>query len=361
MQIVWRLGKHRGHHCAVTGTGNSRKRIALRNYSPEDAAAYVRDLNAKVQREALPQRLTIKKIFDLYEADRKNAGVVNLKRIKEVGRTLDPIWGNLTPDEINKKEVERFIKARRDVGCSNGGIRNDLAYITAALNWAASEDEKLIPVAPKIKKPPQGRPRERWLTMEELLALIDGAVMMHVKLFIILSVTTAGRPKHILELTWPRVDLTRRIVNLDDPERFKTQKGRARVPINATLHNHLETASKVKTCDHVVEVDGRPIKSIRNGVKAAAKRAGLVGVSQYTLRHTAGVYMAQAGVSMERIAEYMGHTSIETTRKHYARFHPAYLREAATALEIRCTTGTTVPSTVNDSATNSEGKQILLN
>lgn len=285
-------------------------------------------------------------LFKLYREDRAINGVVNITRIDEVGRTLEPIWGHLEAHEITKQEVARFIKARRDVGCTDGGIRNDLAYITAALNFA--EDEKLIPSAPKIKKPPAGRPRERYLTREELLALVDAAVMMHVKLFIILSVTTAGRPKHVLELTWSRVDLVRRIINLDDPTRFKTQKGRARVPINDTALSHLEVASKVKTSEFVIEVDGQPIKSIRNGVRAAVRRAGLEDVSQYTLRHTAGVYMAQAGVPLEQIAEYMGHTSIETTRKHYAKFHPDHLRAASGALEIiRSTAGSLVPPAQN--------------
>lgn len=360
MQEVWRLGKHRGKFCAVAGKGNDRRRIRLTAANAESAASSVRELNLKTQRLSLPERLTLRQLYKLYEEDRAQNGVVNLTRIKEVGRTLAPIWGDLAPEEITKQEVERFIKARRDVGCTNGGIRNDLAYITAALNFAV--EEKLIPAAPKIKKPPAGRARERFLEMDELLMLIDAAAMMHVKLFVILSVTTAGRPKHVLELTWPRVDLARRIINLDDPTRFKTQKGRARVPINDTALEHLTTASQVRTTDYVIELDGKPIKSIRRGVKAAALRAGLDGVSQYTLRHTAGVYMARAGVPMEQIAEYMGHTSIETTRKHYARFHPDYLRQAAGALEIiRSPAGSSVPSTVNDSASKSEGKQILLN
>lgn len=357
MQEIWRLGKHRGFPCAVRGTGKNRKRRSLRGYTPENASAYIRDLNTQIERAALPERLTLEALYEKYEKAREGK-VVNHARIKEVGRMLKPIWGNLTPEEITDEQVDRFVKVRTEMGCTSGGIRNDLAYITAALNWALKK--KLIISAPKIDKPPQGRPRERWLEMHELLALIDNAIMMHVKLFIILSITTAGRPKHVLELTWPRVDLARRIINLDDPTRFKTQKGRARVPINGTLLEHLETAAKVKTSDHVVEVDGRSIKSIRRGVNAAAKRAGLVGVSQYTLRHTAGVYMAQAGVPMEQIAEFMGHTSVETTRKHYARFHPDYLRGAAGALEIRCTTGTAVPSTVNNETTKSEGKQIYL-
>lgn len=357
---IWRIGRHRGHYCAVTGKGVDRRRVKLDAADAEGAASSVRELNLKTQRLSLPERLTLRQLFTLYENDREANGVVNLTRIKEVGRTLNPIWGELTAEEISKVEVERFIKARRAVGCTNGGIRNDLAYITAALNFAV--EEKLIARAPKIAKPPAGRPRERFLEKDELLMLIDAAAMMHVKLFIILSVTTAGRPKHVLELTWPRVDLARRIINLDDPSRFRTQKGRARVPINDTAYEHLVTASAVRTTDYVIELDGRAIKSIRRGVKFAAMRAGLEGVSQYTLRHTAGVYMARAGVPMEQIAEYMGHTSIETTRKHYARFHPDYLRVAAGALEIiRSPAGSMVPDTVNDSASKSEGKQIVLN
>lgn len=84
----------------------------------------------------------------------------------------------------------------------------------------------------------------------------------------------------------------------------------------------------------MIEVDCRPIKSIKRGVKAAARRAGMPDVSQYTLRHTAGVYMAQAGVPMAEIGQFMGHSSVSTTYRHYARYSPEYLRVAATALEI---------------------------
>jgi hypothetical protein len=43
--------------------------------------------------------------------------------------------------------------------------------------------------------------------------------------------------------------------------------------------------------------------------------------------------MAEAGLSMEVIAQYLGHEDINVTRKKYARYSPTYLREAAAALE----------------------------
>lgn len=84
----------------------------------------------------------------------------------------------------------------------------------------------------------------------------------------------------------------------------------------------------------MIEWDGKPVKSIKTAFRAAVRRAGLEGVSPYVLRHSTGVWMAQAGVDLAEIAEYMGHESLETTRKHYARFHPDHLRKASSALEI---------------------------
>ncbi len=54
----------------------------------------------------------------------------------------------------------------------------------------------------------------------------------------------------------------------------------------------------------------------------------------YTLRHTAAVWMAEAGVPMAEIAQLMGHDDNATTEKHYARFSPTFLRRAANALRI---------------------------
>lgn len=43
--------------------------------------------------------------------------------------------------------------------------------------------------------------------------------------------------------------------------------------------------------------------------------------------------MAERGVSMEEIAQYLGHTDGNVTRRVYARFSPDFLRLAAKASE----------------------------
>lgn len=335
MSDQWRRGKHRKAWVGIIGQGNDRRRAAL--YTPQGdrittdakaADAAVKRLNEDTRRALMPAILSMDQIYGMYEADREGK-VVNHTRIKEVGRVCHRIFGHLSPSEITPKEVERFTKLRAREGCSNSTIRQELSYIGAALSQARAH----IAVMPQIDKPPPSRPRDRWLNDDEIVRLIDGAFEFHVKLFIILAITTAGRPKHILQLTWDRVDMQRKIINLDNLAE-RTRKGRARVPINDTAFLHLQQAQEAAQTEWVIEVDGRPIKSIRNGVKAAAGRAALSGVSQYTLRHTAGVRMAQAGVPLDQIAEYMGHNDLNTTRRHYAKYGPEHLRKAALALNI---------------------------
>ena len=76
------------------------------------------------------------------------------------------------------------------------------------------------------------------------------------------------------------------------------------------------------------------MKSIKKGFKAATVEAGLSDVSPHVLRHTAAVHMAEAGISMDEIAQYLGHSDSRITAFTYARYSPEHLRRPASALEF---------------------------
>ncbi|MEO9650495.1 MAG: tyrosine-type recombinase/integrase [Roseobacter sp.] len=82
----------------------------------------------------------------------------------------------------------------------------------------------------------------------------------------------------------------------------------------------LQTARNAALTDYVVEYACGPVKSFRNGFTAACRRAGLEGVTIHTLRHTAAVYMAEAGVDMSKISQYLGHSNTAITERVYARY-----------------------------------------
>jgi integrase len=52
------------------------------------------------------------------------------------------------------------------------------------------------------------------------------------------------------------------------------------------------------------------------------------------LRHSAAVWLAEDGHSMDEIAQYLGHDDVKTTTRIYARFSPTHLRKLADTLNI---------------------------
>lgn len=337
MREEFRLGKHRGKFVAVRGRGLNKQRSSLgieaRPHLKADAQLEVRKLNALRVQAGVRKDGTLTSIFAAYVADRELDKVPSVFRMRQAWKPLAPHFGHLTPDLIDKDTCRKYIAQRRALGVSNGGIKTELDYLSTALRFGKSA-KLYAGDRPDIMRPPAGRPRERWLTPEEARRLINGARAFHVKLFIQLSLTSAGRPSHILQLTWDRVDMVGHSLNLDDPERDETKKGRARVPVNADAFAALQVARDLATTQWVVEYNGGRVLRVNKGVQEAARRAKIKGISPYVLRHTAGVWMAQAGVPMAEISQYMGHSSTAVTERVYARFHPDYLRRASDALRL---------------------------
>src|SRR5690606_16165522 len=93
-------------------------------------------------------------------------------------------------------------------------------------------------------------------------------------------------------------------------------------------------AQKAAVTPYVIEYGGQKVGNIKKGFAAAVKRAGLDDVTPHDLRHTAAVWMAEAGASMAEIAQVLGHSDERITYRVYARFSPDHLRRAMTALEF---------------------------
>src|SRR5262245_55555527 len=105
--------------------------------------------------------------------------------------------------------------------------------------------------------------------------------MPHVKLLVILALTTAARSAALLGLTWDRVDFEGGRIDLNDRARPKSNKRRALVPMNATARAALSEARAAATTPYVIEWAGRPVKSVKRGLAAAGKRCGLEWVTAH--------------------------------------------------------------------------------
>ena len=325
----WRISSTaRGYYAEEYRGGKRVNRVSLGTRDQAEAQRAFADLTTAASRPG--GALTLDGIMAHYIRERGREGK-DTRRMEQARQYLESLMV-YQPSQVNRRLIRDYTDARRAAGVSTGAIRTDLAYLSAALHLAKKDD--LIDKAPSIPLPPAGRPREAYIRRDMAPAFLAAIVAEHARLFAILALATAARPSHILGLTWDRVDFERRTISFDDPDVVASNKRRPIVPMNDMAMQALVPAHALRVCDYVIEIGGRPIKDVGRAIERAGERVGLK-VTPYVLRHTAGVWMAEDGVPMAEIAQYMGHTTIATTMTHYARFSPEYLQGAARSLNVQ--------------------------
>jgi integrase len=100
--------------------------------------------------------------------------------------------------------------------------------------------------------------------------------------------------------------------------------------MNDLARKALTEAHEARLTDHVIEYGGKPVGSVKKGIQRLSARTG-IRFSPHVLRHTCAVWMAQADVPMQKISQYLGHTSMRTTEAFYARYSPSYMQDASRA------------------------------
>ncbi len=262
-------------------------------------------------------------LWPVYVSDRKME-VSRKDRFDSLWNALSPHFGHRLGKAVNRQDCRDYYAARKKAGKSNSTVRTELEFLRACLRFHYKND------APSIWLPPESKPRERHLTHAELDTLLGKIEAPHIKLFVTLAVVTGARMGALLDLTWDRVDLDVGTVDLNPAGREITNKRRTTVKLNDRALDALTVAKEAALTGHVIEYGGEPVKSVRKAVRAAAARAG-VPCSPHVFRHTSGVWMANANISMDMIAQRLG-TTVRIAEKHYARFSPSYQQDAAKAL-----------------------------
>jgi integrase len=299
--------------------------------------------------EALKNRpgLTIGEVWEAYRADRRKDGKLmaafdaNWKALE--GRFAALTIADLTDDvcrdyaqgrleagrSVRKYNPQTGLNDERRLPISVGTVWSELLRLRSCLNWAAKR--RVIPWAPHVWLPSKPAPRDRVLSESEVQQLIGACVMPHIRLFVVLAITTAGRSAALLELTWDRVDFAAGTIDLRakevvDPLLKKVRKGRSIVVMTDEARGELLQAKAGARSLHVIEWDGMPIKKIRKGFEAAVNRAGLGrDVTPHVLRHTVLTWLDEDDVPMERISRLAGH---RTTGVHT-------LQPAAEVIDMR--------------------------
>jgi integrase len=266
-------------------------------------------------------------IVTAYIADREADGIASTSRQRDAWKAMKPFWENVRPDLIDRDMAQDYARRR---GMAAATIRYELGMLSVAMRWAA--EREYVRKAPTIWRPEPPERKVRHLTRAEFEHWFEQVKAPHARLYVELGLATMARPTAILELTWDRVDFERGTVDLNPRGRRQTRKRRPVVPLNDDALDALKTAWRGRQSEYVVERGAKQIGTMKKAFQAASARSG-IHVTPYTLRHTGAVWAVEAGVSMDELAQFLGHDDATTTSKHYARFSPSYLRKVANAVK----------------------------
>lgn len=318
---------YRKSYSAVWIENGKTRRAALHTKDIDEAERNLADL----KRANAGKLETVADIMEAYLADRDGIATAP-ERLRYAWKALKPTFGHLRPDQIDRALCRRYAATR---GGKVGTVIKELTVLRAGLRWQNPNTPAIVEI------PPGDPPRDRYLTRDEYGRLLAMAGSPHMRLFIVLALASAGRMAAILNLTWDRVDFVRgRIALGPDISRgargvgdVPRRKGRATVPMNDTARAALLEAQKSALSPYVIEYAGKRVASIKKAFQRTARKAGMPDVTPHVLRHTAAVWMVEAGVSMDMVAQYLGHSDSRITARVYGRFQPDFMKDAAKALE----------------------------
>ena len=221
--------------------------------------------------------------------------------------------------------AQELLIARLGKRYKPGATKRYFATVAAAIRWAASR-EIITGHRPILDRLAGGEPRQRVLTVSELARLWGAADAQHLQAFIMVMLCCMCRPEAALQLTC--FQCQGGLVDLNGG-RLRTKKRRPIIPMPAPLRPWVSIAA-----GHIVEFNGKPIKSVKTIWRATRIRAGLgLDVSPMTLRHTMATELAARGVPRWQRESFMGHHGENTTGRNYEHSRPDFLAEARQAIE----------------------------
>ena len=248
-------------------------------------------------------------------------------------KALAPFWANRVVSDV-KGATCREYEVEREVASST--VRRELGVLQAAINFAYREGMMTHPA--KVSLPQKSKPKERYLTRDEIAALLHVSPK-HLKRFILLSVYTGRRKCAVLDLKWQPnsntgwVDLDAGMIHFLGQDEIESSKGKGSIMVVPTLLAHMRRwYSADPSAESVITFCQKPIKNVRKAFAQSCGAANILNTTPHTLKHTAVTLAFQSGMTMEQATQYFA-TSRETLERVYRQHSPHHNKAALTPMQ----------------------------
>lgn len=355
---------------------------SFEHHPPKEAeqflANYIASKHAPERKLRDVDLIPIADVLAIYHADRRDGfeDTLQQRRFDASINRLNDHFGLFMLSEMQESLTKKFAKKRGN----QGGARRDLENLRAAINHHANQN--LHHAVIKVKLPPKGAPRDRWLNRNEAARLLWACwrhremqtihrgrhkgekvqtakfTLRHVARFILMGLYTGTRAAAIAAAS-PRREHGRAFVDLNAGIFYRlkigkraTNKRQPPAPLPPRLLAHMRRWERKKIIANCfVEWHGQPVKSVKNAFARAVEVAKLDltdgNVTPHTLRHTAGTWLMQRGADPWEAAGFLG-MSVKVLIDTYGHHHPDYMRGAAFAItqksRVESTTKVRTPS-----------------
>jgi integrase len=230
--------------------------------------------------------------------------------------------------DLNVQQIDKYVDSLQAKGNSNATINRKLSALSKMLKFALDRD--WITKLPKISKRKESNGRIRWLTPQEEHKLVqhyNETNRPDLATFVMFLLDTGARVGEALAVKWK--DFSNGSVTFWDTKNNSPRS----VPITARVRSILNL-------DNLSPSEGGPFEKVSYNefiyIWHKTKKALGYGEDDqfvpHCLRHTCASRLAQAGVPLITIKEFMGHKTIQITLR-YAHLAPNQLDKAKEVLE----------------------------
>jgi integrase len=236
-------------------------------------------------------------------------------------------------DDITITDIHRFVEYRSATGIKDNTLRLSISILKGVFDRADRLGYRVPDITfPYIKSSSQ---RVRFLSKDEedaLLYELDpkqkrkgfGGVqrqqIQDLRDLVIILLDTGMRVQEAAQLPWSAIDFNKNTIHI-----FRSKVGNESIlSMTDRVREVLQRRYNVKTSTYIFHNSDRgPRKYLPEAFARAINRAGLntrekiqqwgCKATYHTLRHTFASRLAQAGVSIQKIGQLLGHKDIHTT------------------------------------------------
>lgn len=252
--------------------------------------------------------------------------------------SFNKVYGDCPIYSISTLDLKNYQVLRKAQEMSDSYVDQEIGAVKNMLNTAWEGEmisgDALNPFK-KVKKllKKKGNARDIVLDFKDFLNILK-FLPAYARNIISAAFYTGMRRGEIMALTWDRVDLKKRRIELR-VEDTKTDEKRY-VPISKSLYKILQSIPRSENTNHVFLYRGHPLKDIRGSLKSACKKAGVPygrkvkgGITFHDLRHTFNTNMRKAGTHDTITMNITGHA----TREMFDRYNTVDESEKVAAID----------------------------